>query len=98
MKTTINRALIALNTPLMLTSDEMNNPEPIIERFCNEYDIEEHREYIAAAKEAVMTSAVESLNVGIERANAWLWFDELERFIEANCVQHKNSLGTRPEI
>ena len=84
-----NRATIALNTPLRLTTREMQDPVAIFQSFCSGFDLEYCRQILWLAFSAALCQDDETLGVTVKRADLLAYYEEIERLIEAAYLLYK---------
>jgi hypothetical protein len=78
-----NRALIASNTPLRLTVEEMDAPSEVVRAYFQVFDLESCREILWVVVSHTICADDEDLGIDVNRHEVLTFYEETERLIEA---------------
>lgn len=85
-----NRAAIALNTPLRLTPEEMDDPFKVFEDFFGDFDLEEVREVIWLFISNLLCLSDDDLPDDLDRSMLLHYSEQIDKLVEASfliCVR-----------
>lgn len=92
-----NRALIAANTPLVLTADEIQAPHSVFSDVFMDFGLEECREILALCLGQLMCQTDEVFGIDVDREIVWTFFQDVERLIEASFILNQDRKGKKEQ-
>jgi hypothetical protein len=83
MKPQTNRAIIAENKPLRLTTEEMAHPYKVVRSFFKSFHLEDIRQFSWQMMIATLCRSDEDLGTDLSRESLLAFYEEQERALEA---------------
>jgi hypothetical protein len=83
-----NRRILANNTPLLLTTEEIENPENVLKQFCNDFHLDRMKDTFGEVVSLAMSVDYEDLNEFTPR-EMLTFFYKIDLFLEAIYILYQ---------